>query len=184
MSFEETIALTQTWLREVAQGTVPDAEILTHLREVFQSTEGVRGFFVVFLTTDLLGETCPEAILQAFVENGPHIAAILVKNLAMSTAMILHHDRQGDDPQKAGSIQVQQRSARLLAILEQRGALAFAQERSALLASLETGTGSYGTFLDRWGYDSEQRQAIQAALKSIKEFKLDLRSESRSDHPD
>ncbi len=164
MSFEETIAFTPVWLREVAEGTVPDAQVLAHLQEVFQSVEGVRGFFVVFLTEDLFGETYPEAILQAFTENASQIAGILVKNLAMSTAMIVHHDRQGDGVQKAGSLKVQQRSARLLQLLEGRGVPNFNQERSALLMSLETGNGSYSAFLDRWGYDSEQRQAIQAAL--------------------
>lgn len=149
-------------------------EIATHLQEVFRSPEGVRGFFVVFLTEDIFGETCPETLLQALADHGPQIAATLVKNLAMSTAMIVHHDRQGDALQKAGSMQVQQRSAQLLQTLEQRGVPAFHQERSALLASLETGSGSYSAFLDRWGYDRDQRQAMQTAL--VMGWRADLSS--------
>jgi len=167
MSFEETIAFTQTWLQDVAQGKVSEAQITTHLREVFQSPEGVRGFFVVFLTENPLAEVLPEPILQAFEENASQIAATLVKNLAMSTAMICHYDRQGDSVQQAGSAQVQQRSMELLRVLQERGAKAFTQERSALLDTLKTGTGSYGAFLDRWGYDPDQREAVYRIVLSF-----------------
>ncbi|MGA1411170.1 MAG: hypothetical protein ACO37W_15700 [Prochlorotrichaceae cyanobacterium] len=170
MSFEETIAFSQTWLRDVAQGKRSEAQILTDLKDVFQSVEGVRGFFVVFLSEDTaLGETVPEAFLQAFEDNAAQIAAVLVKNVAMSTAMMIHHDRQGNALNKAGSLQVQNRSVKLLRLLHQRGVQTFDQERSSLLASLETGKGAYATFLDRWGYDQSQRQAIQTILAKVSE---------------
>jgi hypothetical protein len=87
-----------------------------------------------------------------------------VKNLAMSTAMAIAHRRQGNEVMAAGSDRVQRRS-RLH--LERLGLAEVSQKAAQLQASAETGTGAYGEFLNRWGYDEEQRRAIGAVLADL-----------------
>lgn len=168
LSFEQAIDLTQAWLEQVAIGSIAPEQIPTDLTHILQTEQGVRGFFVTFLTGDSpLADDLPPALVQGFVLAIDSISSILVKNLAMSTGMMLTHDRNGDDIQKAGSHKVQQRSLRLIQVLLDFGLPVLQQHCEELLNSLKTGTGSYQSFLDRWGYDDEQRQAMQTILEMV-----------------
>ena len=105
---------------------------------------------------------------------------LTARNLAMSTAMVLHHRRSGDLEHQAGSERVQLRSTELLRQLEP---VAVKQRLETLLAAAaapgETAEpaasdGGYDgavtedrAFLDRWGYDAEQRHAIAAAIEAV-----------------
>jgi hypothetical protein len=81
----------------------------------------------------------------------------------MSTAMALHHQRAGDEGQRAGSIRVGRRCTELLRLLEP---VAVKRRLELLLAGAE-GSGDDVAFLDRWGYDQDQRQAIRAAVLAV-----------------
>ena len=176
LSFEQAIDLTQAWLEQVALGSIAPEQIPTDLTHILRTEQGVRGFFVTFLTGDSpLADDLPPALVQGFVLAIDSISSILVKNLAMSTGMILTHDRNGDDAQKAGSHQVQQRSLRLIQVLSNFGLPPLQQHCEELLNSLKTGIGSYQSFLDRWGYDDEQRQAMQTILDTAINLRRDQR---------
>jgi hypothetical protein len=124
-----------------------------------------------------------------------------LRNLAMSTAMVLHHARSGDPQQQAGSERVASRCTELLRLLEpsqvkQRleslWAAAKAGESSSEIGSEGRGEGGNEgsgngigdgqaasaalrsikedqAFLQRWGYDAEQRHAIACALEAVAE---------------
>lgn len=96
-----------------------------------------------------------------------HIHEILIKNVAMSTAMAIAHRRNGDYNQQQGSERVKTRSLNLLKQLEQRGLVVFTNERLRLLQTLEAGSGDYQDFLQRWQYDPEQCEAIRRSLQLI-----------------
>jgi hypothetical protein len=62
------------------------------------------------------------------------------------------------------SDRVQRRTADLI----QKVRLPEVSERAKQLQeSAATGTGAYQNFLDRWGYDAEQRSKIEAAVQAI-----------------
>ena len=176
LSFEQAIDLTQAWLEQVALGSITPEKIPTDLTHILRTEQGVRGFFVTFLTGHSpLADDLPPALVQGFVLAIDSISSILVKNLAMSTGMMLTHDRNGDDIQKAGSHKVQQRSLRLIQVLSNFGLPPLQQHCEELLNSLKTGIGSYQSFLDRWGYDDEQRQAMQTILDTAINLRRDQR---------
>jgi len=62
------------------------------------------------------------------------------------------------------SEQVCERTARLIELVELPSVHEHSQK---LLETAATGEGSYKAFLERWGYDPEQRQAICQALKQV-----------------
>jgi hypothetical protein len=81
----------------------------------------------------------------------------------MSTATKSIHEGNGDLEQAAGSTLVQQRSLNLLNILK----LPQSSEKIAQLATtLQTGVGDYQSFIERWGYDQQQKEAIFNVLPS------------------
>jgi hypothetical protein len=61
---------------------------------------------------------------------------------------------------------VQARCTELLRLLEPD---AVKQRLETLLAAASQGEGDDVAFLDRWGYDAEQRQAIAAAIEAVAE---------------
>jgi uncharacterized protein (DUF1800 family) len=94
------------------------------------------------------------------------VVDLTARNLAMSTAMALAHGRGGDSARQAGSERVQARSRELLRQLDPGQV----KERlEALLSAARDGQGAEVAFLDRWGYDRDQRAAIAAAIESVAE---------------
>ena len=169
LSFQEAITFTADWLETVSAESLSEQTILENLTELLSSRNGVRGFFVAYLTGDSpLADQPPSIFFEAFQQTANDIREILVKNVAMSTAMAIAHERNNNPDQQAGSQQVQRRSQAILRTLEagSNGNL-FLEERQALLTALDTQTGEYENFLQRWKYDAEQRQAMRAALVAI-----------------
>jgi hypothetical protein len=95
---------------------------------------------------------------------GEPVVDLTVRNLAMSTAMVLDHGRRGDAGQQAGSERVQGRALELLRQLEPQ---AVCRRLETLLEAARDGQGEDVAFLERWGYDPQQREAIVAAIEAV-----------------
>lgn len=160
ISFEEAIALTQTLL------TKPTPDFGTQIQSLLQTANGARGFFVTYLTQAWPLSSTREAEIITALRLYPQ-AELLVKNLAMSTAMAIAHGRNHNLEQKAGSDQVQQRTKQLIAQVATPELKTIAQQ---MAASALGSSSSYGEFLDKWGYDLTQRQAIAEILSSLQQL--------------
>ena len=81
----------------------------------------------------------------------------------MSTAQELFHHRRQDEEMAKSSQQVQERTARLINLVN----LDLVSEKlHQLIATIENG-GNYQAFLERWNYDEEQKQAIKVAVNKV-----------------
>lgn len=165
ITFEDAITLTQSLLQQREQETLQDAEFEAAVVELMATHNGARGFFVTYLTDSrkLIDSLLP--VVASALKQSPAIAPeLLVKNLAMSTAMEISHRRSQNPDQAAQSVQVQQRTAALMNLL---GFPYFKVEAEALWQGLTAEAGSYAAFLKRWGYDAEQRTAIAHSLQAV-----------------
>lgn len=163
VTFQEAIALTQSLLDRLESEALSESELESALAQLVASENGARGFFVTYLTDDREFADRPHnAAIQALKSSPLIVAELLVKNLAMSTAMEITHQRHNDPEMATGSRRVQRRSAGLM---ERLANPEIHQKVNALLANIQTGTGEYQTFLERWEYDSQQKEAIALALK-------------------
>ena len=158
ITFEQAMDLTQ----DLLVSNPSDALLESAITALLQTQNGARGFFVVFLTGDsALADAPTPPLLRALRSNPDAIADLMVKNIAMPTAMALTHQRNGDDELAVSSNQTQVRSIHLVQQLN-------LSEITALLRSMQStiqnNDGDYQRFLDRWGYDSEQRNAIGQVL--------------------
>ena len=82
----------------------------------------------------------------------------------MSTAMAIVHQRAGNSEQAQGSKRVAKRTALLMEkvdLVEVRTTAAQMQN------SASTNTGKYVSFLEKWGYDVEQKHAIANVLANV-----------------
>lgn len=170
-SFPQAMEIAAQWIGLWEAGELSDEVLADRVGELVASRDGARGFFVVGLTGEApLLDRLPEPLVAALRQAGPGVVDLTARNLAMSTAMVLHHRRSGDREHQAGSERVQLRSTELLRQLEP---VAVKQRLEPLLAAAVADGGAEAAvaedraFLDRWGYDAEQRQAIAAAIEAV-----------------
>ncbi len=158
LSFEQAIGLTQELL-----DSNPSEDLLeSAIESLIQTMNGARGFFVTFLTGESkLADEPTTAVLKGLRSNPDAIADLMVKNIAMPTAMQLTHQRNGNADLAASSQLTQQRSIHLV---QQLNCPEITQLLKSLQATLQNQSTDYQDFLDRWGYDEEQRLAIGQAI--------------------
>ena len=161
ISFENAIQQTQDLLSQIE---FLDAKTITQKFTELVSTEnGARGFFVTYLTSDLSHTEYPSLEVITALKTSPiFVNESLVKNLAMSTAMVIYHRSQGDKENAQGSEKVQEKTGQLI---KQLLSQALGEKLQQLATSLNTGQGEYQAFLERWGYDDYQRQAIAEIIQ-------------------
>lgn len=163
-TFQEAIAMSAEWIRLWDAGELSDEVLADEVGKLVRERDGARGFFVVSLTGDSpLMDRLPEPLVFHLRLIGPDVVDLTVRNLAMSTAMALHHRRQQDQSMLDGSLRVQGRSRDLLAHLDP---LLVKEKLESMLAGLK-GQGEEQAFFERWGYDEEQRKDIESALMAV-----------------
>ena len=161
ISFENAIQQTQDLLTQIE---FLDANTITQkLTELVSTENGARGFFVTYLTSDLSYTEYPSLEVITALKTSPiFVNELLVKNLAMSTAMVIYHRSQGDKENAQGSEKVQEKTGQLI---KQLLSPALGEKLQQLATSLNTGQGEYQAFLELWGYDNCQRQAIAEIIQ-------------------
>ncbi|MBM5784961.1 MAG: hypothetical protein FJ076_09060 [Cyanobacteria bacterium K_DeepCast_35m_m1_288] len=165
-TFQQAMEITAQWLALWENGELSDEVLSDRVAELVASRDGARGFFVVSLAGDSpLMDRLPDPVVLALRQAGDGVVDLSARNLAMSTAMALHHQRNGDAGQQGGSERVQLRCTELLRLLEP-GAV---KERLEMLLEATDGRGGDVAFLDRWGYDADQRAAIADAVLAVAE---------------
>jgi hypothetical protein len=165
IKFEEAINLTQIFLTKLKSDELTQSQILEFVSELVQTPNGARGFFVTYLTAPdpICDEPHPEIITA--LQTHPEVAAeLLVKNLVMSTAQQLYHQRRTDREMAASSATVATRTTKIIQQLDLPQIQEMCRE---LVASDLNGTGAYAEFLTRWGYDEEQKKAIDRVLTAL-----------------
>ena len=159
MTFEEAIAYTEALL---SRKDLDESQLESEISALVQTANGARGFFVCFLTGEWqLADVPSNPIIKALQSAPDAIAELLVKNLAMSTAMAIFHRRTDNEEQSQGSDRVARRTAILIEKVELAEVYEIAtQMRNSAISN----DGNYVSFLERWGYDAEQKQAIANVL--------------------
>ncbi len=159
LTFEEAQVIATALIPRLAQ----EAAAYRDLAQLLATPQGARGFFVVFLTsTDSIADQPPTPLIQVLAQAPDPVPELLVKNLVMSTAMILHHEQTGQAAQAEGSQQVARRSQLLIQQLPACQSII-----KLMYEALTAQTGPYHAFLNRWGYTLLQRQAQIQALRPL-----------------
>lgn len=165
-TFQQAMEITAQWLALWDNGEISDEVLGDRVAELVATRDGARGFFVVSLAGDCpLMDRLPEPLLLQLRLAGAGVVDLSARNLAMSTAMALHHQRAGDGAQQGASERVQVRCTELLRGLEPQAV----KRRLETLLAATAGVGEDVAFLERWGYDAAQKSAIAAAIEAVAE---------------
>jgi hypothetical protein len=165
IKFAAAIELTQQFVLQLKSNELSPAQVQAFVTDLVATQEGARGFFVGYLTSSEEIVDQPNAdIVNGLATHLSIVADLLVKNLAMSTAQYLHFQRENQAEMAANSATVAQRSHQLIVALNLPEIRSIAEQ---ILSAIRTGTGEYVGFLDRWGYDEEQKRLIEQALTAV-----------------
>ncbi len=153
-SFEQAMNAAMLWCNAWEKGELSDEVLADRVAELLVSRNGARGFFVISLAGDYaLLDRLPEPLVFQLRAAGENVVDLTVRNLAMSSAMAIHHQRNCDPDQQAKSERITARCIDLLRLLEP---LVVKERLMKLLYAIQ-GKGEDVQFLDRWGYDQEQK---------------------------
>ena len=162
--FGQAMEITAQWIGLWEGGELSDEVLADRVGELVASRDGARGFFVVALAGDsAVMDRLPEPLAEALRRAGEGVVDLTARNLAMSTAMAVHHCRVGDSGQQERSLRVQRRSTELLLWLDPEPVA----RRLEVLLEACAGRGEDVAFLQRWGYDAEQIRAIAGAIGMV-----------------
>ena len=164
LSFQEAIAQSTEWIRRWDQEELSDDVLADTVGELVRQRDGARGFFVASLTSDSpLMDRLPEPLICQLRLAGEEVVDLTVRNLAMSTAMGVHHKRNQDQALLDGSLRVRSRCLDLLRLLEP---LQVESRLETLVEGLNE-RGEDKNFLERWGYDDEQKCEIEETVNKV-----------------
>jgi hypothetical protein len=165
LSFPQAIALTQSLMEQIEAGKLNEDEIERQVASILKDKNGGRGFFVSYLTSDMsLADNPSRGIVRGLKSSIELVSELLVKNLAMSTAMTITHGRNNDLDNAEGSQKVYRRTKNLL---ERLNCSENKEQLLKLQRTIKTGNGEYQNFLKRWNYDAEQQKAIEEAIADV-----------------
>lgn len=162
LSFSQAIQATQSLMEKINIQELDEVKIENEVSSIVSTKNGGRGFFVAYLTSDFsLPDKPSVGIIQGLKSSSEIVSRLLVKNLAMSSAMTITHSRNNDITNVRGSQKVYRRTSNMI---QQINLDSVKRELKKLETAIATGNGDYNYFLERWGYDVEQKAAIQRAI--------------------
>ncbi len=162
-TFKQAMEATMLWCKSWENDEISDEVISDRIGELIKTVEGARGFFVVSLSIDCpLMDRFPDALIVQLSSSGETVVDLTVKNLAMSSAMVIAH-RKNNDPQEIQSERIKIRCIELLKLLDSNQV----KKRLDVLLKATKGNGADLKFLDRWGYNDEQINAISDSIYAV-----------------
>jgi hypothetical protein len=108
-----------------------------------------------------LADNPSSSIFQALESSPEIVTELLVQNLAMSSAMVVHHQRNQDQKTALESERVRERTKKLI---EKVNMESLADNIQQLYQAVTTGQGNYKEFLERRGYDRELLEAVEKTI--------------------
>ncbi len=162
-TFKEAMQASMLWCKSWENNELSDEVISDRIGELIKTIEGARGFFVVSLSIDCpLMDRFPDALIFQLRSSGEVVVDLTVKNLAMSSAMIITH-RKNKDPQQLQSERIKSRCIELLKLLDSTQV----KKRLDVLLEATKGNGTDLKFLNKWGYNEEQINAISESIYEV-----------------
>ena len=118
-SFTQAINISALWCKEWGEDLLSEEVLADRISELIKTKNGLRGFFAYALSDRdcYLLDNLPSSIIFMFTEGGEEVVAILVKNLLMSSAQIIVHQRENNIEYKLTSENISERCKAILRVL-------------------------------------------------------------------
>ena len=110
-SFTQAINISALWCKEWGEDLLSEEVLADRISELIKTKNGLRGFFAYALSDRdcYLLDNLPSSIIFMLTKGGGEVVEILVKNLLMSSAQIIVHQREKNIEYKLTSENISER---------------------------------------------------------------------------
>ena len=119
-SFTQAINISALWCKEWGEDLLSEEVLSDRISELIKTKNGLRGFFAYALSDRdcYLLDNLPSSIIFMLTKGGKEVVEILVKNLLMSSAQIIVHQRENNIEYKLTSENISERCKGILRVLD------------------------------------------------------------------
>ena len=162
-SFIQSINITKDWCKDWEEDLLSDEVLADRIKELLKTKNGTRGFFAYTLSdiNCTLLDKLPSALVFTFREKGDHIVEITIKNLFMSSAQILNHQKDKNFEYAEKSNNISDRCINLLRTLDTK---LVTKKISELLSEIDNMGNSFDNEVK---YSTEQKNFIRYKVNKI-----------------
>ena len=162
-SFIQAINISAQWCREWAEDLLSEEVLADRVAELIKTKNGLRGFFAYTLSDQncYLLDKLPFSVVFKLQEGGNDVVEIVVKNLIMSSAQIVVHDRENNLQYKSNSENISERCKSILRLLETKSVT---QTVNQIIKDLDNLGNSFDNSKK---YDDKQKEFIKNQIYDI-----------------
>ena len=119
-SFKQAINISAQWCKDWEEELLSEEVLADRVAELIKTKNGLRGFFAYALSDRdcYLLDKLPLSLVYKLIECGKDVVEIVLKNLIMSSAQIIVHQRDNNIEYKQASENISERCKGILRILD------------------------------------------------------------------
>ena len=162
-SFTQAINISAKWCKEWGEDLLSDEVLADRVAELIKTKNGLRGFFAYALSDQYcyLLDKLPFSIVFKLQENGNDVVEIVVKNLIMSSAQIVVHNRENNLEYQSNSENISERCKSILRVLDSK---LVTKTINQIIKDLDNLGNSFDNSKK---YDDEQKEFIKSQIFDI-----------------
>ena len=162
-SFTQAINISAQWCKEWEEELLSEEVLADRVAELIKTKNGLRGFFAYALSDQdcYLLDKLPFSVVFKFQEGGNDVVEIIVKNLIMSSAQVVAHERENNLEYKSNSENISERCKNILRLLETK---LVTKNINQVLKDLDNLGNSFDNSTT---YDDEQKEFIKKQILDI-----------------
>ena len=162
-SFTQAINISAQWCEEWGEDLLSEEVLADRIAELIKTKNGLRGFFAYALSDKecLLLDKLPFSLIFKLNQGGDAVVEIVVKNLIMSTAQIVIHQRDNNHEYEISSEIISDRCKAILRMLDTK---LVTKNINQVIKKLDCMGNSFDNSIK---YDSEQKEFIKKQILDI-----------------
>ncbi len=162
-SFIQSINIAKDWCKDWDDDLLSDEVLADRIKELIKTKNGTRGFFAYALSDSncTLLDKLPSSLIFTLRERGDQIVEITIKNLFMSSAQILNHqkDKNFEYAERSNNI-----SDRCINLLKELDTKLVTKKINKMLSEIDNMGNS---FYNKVKYNEEQKFFIREKVNEI-----------------
>ena len=162
-SFIQSINIANNWCKDWDNDLLSDEVLADRIKELINTKNGIRGFFAYALSDDkcTLLDKLPSSLIFVLREKGVHVVEITIKNLFMSSAQILNHqkDKNFEYAERSNNI-----SDRCINLLKELDTNLVTKTINKMLSEIDNMGNSFDNEVK---YNEEQKNFIRDKVNEI-----------------
>jgi len=162
-SFIQSINIAKDWCNDWDDDLLSDEVLADRVKELIKTKNGIRGFFAYALSDNkcTLLDKLPSSLIFIFQGRGDYIVEITIKNLFMSSAQIINHQKNKNFEYAERSNNISERCINLLKELDTK---LVTKKINKMLLEIDNMGNSFDNEVK---YTAEQKNFIREKINEI-----------------